>query len=65
MSYRKHLRRQNAGKGGKKMLENLKKKKKHKDKKLKYNTIRTKVLLEWLDEKCLMKIILTVLCTME
>lgn len=50
---------------GKKMLENLKKKKKHKDKKLKYNTIRTKVLLEWLDEKCLMKIILTVLCTME
>ena len=47
------------------MLENLKKKEKNKDLKQEYNTIRTKVLLQRLDEKSLMTVILTRLRTMQ
>ena len=47
------------------MLENLKKKEKNKDLKQEYNTIRTKVLLQRLDEESLMTVILTRLRTMQ
>ena len=47
------------------MLENLKKKEKNKDLKQEYNKIRTKVLLQRLDEKSLMTVILTRLRTMQ